>query len=213
MVIVAPDDAAGGGYDLAHVMYSPEGDKYEGHVKLRPGEGLLLLDTKPSLVDDQRLLDLALLADWPNATKSGDGPTSEIALRAGAPVGSDDMLLDAIRSPHPHNTLQLAVQAGSETTRMQVVAEVDDPSHRQEYAILDIKAHGAPNGGTQAMGFRTPTPSKSAMSAIEGPELTPGAWQSLNLNGLPSMGLCAFQWRDEAQIRQVGGLTGSMHFQ
>jgi len=206
LVIVAPDDGSGGGYDLAHAMYSPEGDKYEGHVKLRPGEGLLLLDSKSPRVDDQRLLDLALLADWPNATKTGEGPATEIGLRAGAPIGSDDMLLDAIRTQHPHDTLQMAVQAAGPTTRMQLVAEVDDPSHRQEYAILDIKSHGASNGGAQAMGFRAATSSKPAMSVIEGPELTPGAWQSLDLSGHALFANSGLTFRRWDYVRFIGAM-------
>jgi hypothetical protein len=180
-VIVAPDDGHGGSYNLPHAMYSPEGDKYEGHVSLQPGEGMLLLDAIQPNGNDQHLLDLKLLSDWPNAEVSAEG----ISLKAGAPLGSHDMLLDAIRSPLPRNTLQLTMQAEGPATQLQVVAEVDDPSHRTEFAVLEIGggSGSSQGGGTQSIGFRTSDTVQSDLPVVGGPVLTTGAMQTLNLDG------------------------------
>lgn len=186
LVVVAPDDGRGGRYKLPHAMYSPEGDKLEGQVDLSPGQGLLLLDAKPAAGNDQHLLDLKLLSDWPGASTFADGKASGVALADGAPLGSHDMLLDPIRSAHPRNNLHLSMQAGGQGTKLELVAEVDDPAHRQAYAILQVDAGAATDGrgGTRAIGFRIPRSRGSDFPVVQGgPRLVPGTWQDLDLDG------------------------------
>lgn len=184
MVVVAPDDGRGGSFALPHAMYSPEGDKLEGRVSLKPGQGLLLLDAKQAnATPDQYLLDLKLLADWPNASLSGSAAAPELSLQGNAGDGTHDMLLDVIRSPHPHNTLQLSVLAGSPNTRVELMAEVDDPARRTEFAILDLKAPGAAASGTPQVAFRTRVEPRDGVPILQGPALTPGVRQALNLDG------------------------------
>jgi len=181
MVVVAPDDGHGGNYALPHAMYSPEGDKYEGRINLQPGQGMLLLDAKQPSVSDQHLLDLKLLADWPNATLSTQSTGPVLTMVGSGADGSHDMLLDAIRTPRPRNTLQLSIQPGAQTARLELMAEVDDPSHQTEFAILELKAAGAT--GAPSVAFRTRVEPRDGLSVVQGPALTPGTWQNLALNG------------------------------
>jgi hypothetical protein len=183
MVVVAPDDGRGGSLALPHAMYSPEGDKLEGRVNLQPGEGLLLLNAKQPDTSDQHLLDLKLLADWPNASISGPTTSPELSLQGNAADGSHDMLLDAIRSPHPPNTLQVSVLAGAPNTRVKLMAEVDDPSRRNEFAILELRAPGAPASAKPDVAFRTREEPKDGLPILQGPALTPGTGQVLSLDG------------------------------
>jgi hypothetical protein len=185
LVIVAPDDGRGGSYALPHAMYSPEGEKYENRVTMQPGQGLLLLDAKQADASDQHLLDLKLLADWPGSSMFSDGSGSGVSLQDGAPTGSHDMLLDAVRSAKPRNTLQLMMQPGGKVARMDVVAEVDDPSHRNEFAILAI---GGPNPSAgdatvREMTFRAAASRRTGSPVVQGQALVPGQWQTLTLDG------------------------------
>lgn len=186
LVLVAPDDGSGGVYSLDNTMYSPEGERFSGRIELQPGQGLLLLDAVPQPFDDNDLLNLSLLSDWPGATVSGVGATAEVALQADAPIGTHDMLLDPVRTLHPYSHLHMVALLGSAASGIDLVAEVDDPSHRQMYAVVALRGQGAPAPGGDAgasIGFRWPTRAQGAMPVVAGPTLLPGKWQSLDLDG------------------------------
>ncbi|HTA65464.1 MAG TPA: putative glycoside hydrolase [Xanthomonadaceae bacterium] len=205
IVLVAPDDGHGGSHDLARTMYSPEGVAYQGHVTLSPGQGLLLLDAKPAADHDQHLLDLGLLADWSNAKLSGTPNAPEIALFEGGSAGGHDMMLDPVRSLHPRNRLQIAAQADDAGARMQLVAEVDDPSHQHVYAVLDVAAQGNA-GSSLSMGFRMPNGRGASMPVVAGPRLTPGTSQVLDLDGHALFAGSGFVFRRWDYVRFVGGM-------
>ncbi len=183
LVLVAPIDGKGGTYTLATTMYSADGVKYRGKVELAAGDGLLLLDHVPARPGDEHLLDLALFSDWPGATVSGQGKATQLALDGDTPVGSHDMLLDPVRTLHPREQLELDAMPESSSSRIQLVAEVDDPSRQHAYAVVDVHAQGASPADGSALGFRTNSSAQGAMPVVAGPTLAPGAWALLKLNG------------------------------
>lgn len=198
LVIVAPDDSNGGSYALPRAMYTPEGDAVSGSVALRPGQGLLLLDAKPSAQNDQHLLDLRLASDWPAATISGSAQAPVLDLKPTSP-GGHDLLLDPIRTLRPRGVLRADIRPIDGNAGIDLVAEVDDPQRRAPFAIIHIGVKGVAGTGNDAsaIGFRMGTPPRAAMPRVLGPAVTAGNWQNLVLDGnslLAKSGLTFRRW-------------------
>ncbi len=207
LVIVASDEGKGGTYSLKSAMYSPEGEKYQGSIGLKPSQGLLLLTDKPVQPDAQSILAMKLLADWPGATISGQGSDVVVAMQAEAPLGAHDMLLDAVRVAQPHNNLQFVMQAMGKSAAAQVVAEVDDPKHKTEFAVVQLNADDTRSvNGTMSIGFRSSLPRKADLPLLSGPKLTLAAWQTVNLDGRALFANSGLTFRRWDSVRFVGAV-------
>lgn len=183
MVVVAPDDGEGGAFGLPQSMYTPEGAQYSGSIHLHAGEGFLLLKEKPARVEHDDLLDMKLLADWPGGSLSSDSVGAFLSLQDGEPQGNHDMLVDPIRELSPRPVLQLQIRSGQVNSDIQIVAEVDDKQHVDQFAVVDVQTADSGSRTTSSLAFRSSGIGEHQWPTVAVPELKPGQWQTIVLDG------------------------------
>lgn len=146
MVVVAPDDGPSKSFNLASGFYNPEGELLKGDVELRPGEGLLLLRGMPSINEKKsQNVDLRVLSSWSGTRwqqlSSGEGYLVLAPLEPAEYFEERDILLDTERSLDPPPILNLNLRAYSATTRVLIVAEVDDLQKEHSRVVLSLETN------------------------------------------------------------------------
>ena len=205
MVVVAPDDGDGGPFKLPQAMYSPDGAQYSGTLHLHPGEGFLLLKEKPARVEHDDLLALKLLTDWPGASLHSDAAGAFLSMQDGAPRGTHDMLVDPIREVSPRSVLQLQIRAGQKTSNLQIVAEVDDKQHVEQFAVVDVGAAvGDSSSSTPSLTFRASAIGERQRPTVGAAQLKPGQWQTMTLDGRKLFGKTSLTFKRWNYIRFNG---------
>jgi len=160
LVLVALHDGEGGSYFLPKPMYDPEGIPHQGLLAVRPGQGWILLALKPATKRGSVIEfsgSAQHFADWQGAALTG----SSLHLQP-MPEGQEkehDLLLDPIRSLQPPQKLALRIRTHDSAARLLFVAEVDDATKRDSYALvcLDSEVSAKPQPRLPSVRFRVGT--------------------------------------------------------
>lgn len=216
LVAVAPDDGSGGTLRLPRAMYTPEGAKLEGSVKLEPGTAQILLDTvrpetqRPS----RRVIAAATMGGWgwkAATPASRDGKRMlQLAELPGEMTGEHDVLLDGERSLTPYTRLEIDLGTVSAQGAIQVVAEVDDRRKQHMLVVIDLGAAAPPEGTARtgpALPFRS-TPAKGRNDTwpwISGGKAQSGA--KVSLEGPQFFEGTGYRFRRWSHVRFTGPLT------
>lgn len=202
LVLVAPDDGEGGTFSLDKTLYSSEGEKRSGKLKLSPGTGMILLANPPPPLPKNRAFALKILGgDWPAARWIAEGENATyLSLDAldTASVGGHDLLLENERSLSPASVLRVRLRPRSEMTQLLIVTEVDDPERQTNQVVLVSQVSGEHVSGTKPLpGFRAPSRKGENAPFVKGPTLRMGEWQELRLDASEiSLGRYIFRgWR------------------
>jgi hypothetical protein len=142
LVAVAPDDRTAGILKLSQTMYTPEGRSMQGVLELAPGRAEILLNEPPRAV--QRpvsvVWDAAAMAmwKWPGASRDKHEDLDVLRVPAEAQAGDHDILLDFERSASPYEQLRIDAHLLDAASKVQAVAEVDDPKRQQLRVVVEL---------------------------------------------------------------------------
>jgi hypothetical protein len=209
LAVAAPHEGKGGQYRLAKPMFDPEGNRRQGRIELRPGEGLILLNKRPAETRFRLDPGSGRFAEWAAIEREGNG--NRFLRISRAPAGEEyeyDLLLDPVRRWTPPAGLRLRVRSNDAQAQLICVAEVDDPQHKQMRAGLVVAGMSSSAQQTSvipAVIFRTPSSSARMAAAGSSQVLsTDGKWQTVTVNGEDAFKDYAF--RRWVHIRPVGDL-------
>lgn len=165
IVIVAPDDGAGGKIGIAGTRYNLEGNSVSGEIRLSPGESLILFN-KPNKENNRpvsHVYSAKNIASWGwsnaelNHTPVGD--RLKLAKLPTKLIGEHDLLLDYERSLVPYEHLEISVNLLDSSSAILAVAEVDDPNSKYSWVVVDVSSSQGKSGMPRmrdATQFRSP---------------------------------------------------------
>lgn len=165
LVAVAPDDGRGGSLPLPRTYYTPEGETRQGELRLKAGDGVILLASpraeanKPPKFE----IDARTMASWKwNGAQLDKVDGKEVLrIQPAAAVGDHDLLLDFERTSNPYEHLEIEGKLLDRSSAIQAVAEIDDP--KREYTHVVFEVTDDDRGGKRmtlddAVAFRAPPP-------------------------------------------------------
>lgn len=180
IVLVAPDDGAGGSRLLTGTLYSPEGRAISGRVMLGPGEAMLLKKSVIAPGGRQSVLGIDTIGELPQATMKEDGERKVASIKPSRRPG-DHILLDPVREMDPRTGIRLRMRPQTEATRIRLVAEVDDSERVKHYAVIAVKAK-RDDGGHEGPTTETFRDIHTAALSITA-EMRKGQWQDIEFDG------------------------------
>lgn len=191
LVLVVPHDSTEKKYSLPHPMYTPEGERVEGTIVIRPGQGLLLLANAPQLPESVQV-------DFESSQTFNSWQWAEIRSKAGkqflhlnrTPEGREwehDLLLEPIRSLHAKPIVQIRLRTVDSNTKLLFIAEVDDQKQEYTQVVIEVGSKAKPSQGIslgQGIPFRiTNTRDKLPYVTTEEADFkTDGQWYTITLD-------------------------------
>lgn len=163
LVAVAPDDRQGGSLQLPRALYSPEGEAFQGTLKLAPGRAAILLNEKPADGPATQVIDMRQMATWKwnDARREKLDERDVLKVPAQAQPGDHDILLDFERTAKPYEQLRIEAHLLDASSKVLAVAEVDDPKRQYSRVVVEISkdAKGPRRVSTEeAVQYRAPAP-------------------------------------------------------
>lgn len=215
LVLVAPDDGQGGEFTLDRPRYTPEGERRAGKVRLESGSALLLLDAPPQSPPPVREIALRPLESWRGARwqqpQDAAGFLALDALPAKSVAALHDILLEQPRSLASYPVLELKVRARSKDAALLVVAEIDDPEHRQHHLVVVLPTEEkAPRPAAGPLPrFRLPELARRGgerrIPYVYAQSLRPDRWQKVVLDPA-ALELGSYRFRRWSQMRVKANL-------
>lgn len=141
LVAVAPDDGPGGMIVLPGTLYTPEGEKRAGRLRLAPGEGALLLREPPREVRRANVRIDAKVAStwgWKRAAMEQVNGKDYLQVQPAQTAGEHDILLDYERTAFPYEHLEIDATFRDESAAVLAVAEVDDAKRQHTNVIIRL---------------------------------------------------------------------------
>lgn len=213
LVAVSPeDDGKLETIALEQPMYTPEGEELTDSTVVAPGSALILLNAKPPLAE-RYALELEPLADWSDAQwknqPNGNGYLELEGVSDPLLQGEHDLILDGTRSLMPFTFLDLEAKPLDQSSRLLVVAEVDDLGRRESQVVFCVGTDDQCGDAERidAPFFRTPTTEykgNAKWRAIHGPEVAVGEKSQLVLDGDALLEGTRYKFRRWAYMRIQG---------
>jgi hypothetical protein len=151
VVLVLPQGVEPRTYSFGVERFTLEGESVKGHVKVSPGQGIILFKERPKLVGNLRI-DMGsstanTVPHWGEVVRQGDG--KNILRLKRTPKEREwehDFILDWVRSLSPGASLSMRVKTPDTNCKILLLAEVDDTKREHEFAVLEISSGGPASG-------------------------------------------------------------------
>ena len=203
-VFVAADDGAGGSAQIPGTMYTPEGKALSGSVALAPGRALILLSSAPRIAATRRITGKQI-ASWGWSQASLSGEQAHLQALPANEEGEHDVLLDFERSPAPFQELHIVAGPLAGDAGVLAVAEVDDPSQHQYWAIVAVGG-GAQQAAPAAVYFRSPGWERETWQQVQ---VAAGGAKEIVLDGPALLEKTGLHFRRWSHLRLVGNVDVS----